>query len=172
MSIELYISERMIKDRIKELADEINRDYQNQEVILIGILNGAFMFCADLIRQLTVTNQLEFMLASSYGKKTISSGNVNIGLDIKNPITGKNVLIVEDIVDTGLTVNCIIELLKERNPKSIKLVSLVHKPARSKYPVHIDYLGFEIEDEFIVGYGLDFAGLYRGLPYIGIYRNE
>lgn len=172
MAVDVFISEDKIQKRIVELADQINRDYAGKEIMIVGILNGAFMFCADLIRHIKVPVQLEFMSASSYGDGTESSGNVKINMDVKKEMTGKHVLLIEDIVDTGLTLSSLMHLLEKRKPASLKLCSLLYKPARIKHQVKIDYLAFEIEDHFVIGYGLDYAGAYRELPYIGIYQHD
>ncbi len=172
MAIEVYLAQEKIQARIKELADEINKDFAGKELHVIGILNGAFMFTADLVRHLTIPVTLEFMAASSYGDGTVSSGELKINLDIKKDIEGKHVLIIEDIVDTGLTLKVLKKNLEERRPSSLKLASFLFKPARLEHPVDIDYLGFEIEDHFVIGYGLDYAGRYRELPYVGIYSPE
>ncbi|PIP95381.1 MAG: hypoxanthine phosphoribosyltransferase [Bdellovibrio sp. CG12_big_fil_rev_8_21_14_0_65_39_13] len=172
MAVDVFVSEEKIQKRVVELAEQINRDYAGKELMIVGILNGAFMFCADLIRHIKVPVQLEFMSASSYGDGTESSGNVKINMDVKKEMTGKHVLLIEDIVDTGLTLSSLMHLLEKRNPASLKLCSLLYKPARIKHQVKIDYLAFEIEDHFVIGYGLDYAGAYRELPYIGIYKND
>ena len=169
MSFETYISQEDIAKRVKELGKEITEAFQGEELIVVGVLNGAFMFVADLVREIKIPVHLEFMKASSYGDGTVSSGSVDIHLDIKSDIKGKNVLVVEDIVDTGLTLSGIIKDFKGRDPKNLKTCSLLFKPARLENKVDIDYLAFEIEDKFVIGYGLDYAGKYRELPYIGIY---
>jgi len=171
MAIDVFISEEKIQERIKELAEVISKDYKGEEVIVVGVLNGCFMFCADLLRELDLPIITEFMAASSYGEGTTTSGQVDILLDIKTDIKGKNVLFVEDIVDTGHTFKKILEMIKTRGPKSVKIASLLSKPARREHEIDIDYLAFEIEDKFVVGYGLDLAGKYRELPYIGIYNS-
>ncbi|MEE2742485.1 MAG: hypoxanthine phosphoribosyltransferase [Bdellovibrionota bacterium] len=171
MAIDVFISEEKIQERIKELAEVISKDYKGEEVIVVGVLNGCFMFCADLLRELDLPVITEFMAASSYGEGTTTSGQVDILLDIKTDIKGKNVLFVEDIVDTGHTFKKILEMIKTRGPKSVKIASLLSKPARREHEIDIDYLAFEIEDKFVVGYGLDLAGKYRELPYIGIYNS-
>ncbi|MDC0253836.1 hypoxanthine phosphoribosyltransferase [Bacteriovoracales bacterium] len=171
MAIDVFISEEKIQERIKELAEVISKDYKGEEVIVVGVLNGCFMFCADLLRELDLPVITEFMAASSYGEGTTTSGQVDILLDIKSDIKGKNVLFVEDIVDTGHTFKKILEMIKTRGPKSVKIASLLSKPARREHEIDIDYLAFEIEDKFVVGYGLDLAGKYRELPYIGIYNS-
>lgn len=171
MSHNIFISKEKIQARIKELALEIERDFKGQEIVVIGVLNGAFMFVADLIREINLPINLDFIAASSY-VGTQSSGELVINKDIKIDVTGKNVILIEDIVDTGLTINKIKDLFLLRNPKSLKLCSLLHKPARTVHHTEIDYLGFEIEDKFVIGYGLDFDGKFRELPYIGVYGNE
>ena len=172
MAIEVYISQEEISDKVNALAQKINHDFQGQEVHIICVLNGAFMFCADLVRKINVPVTLDFLKASSYGDSTVSSGEVEIFYDIQGDVKNKNVIVVEDIVDTGLTLSKVLENLKTRDPKSLKLASLLFKPARLRHPVEIDYLAFEIEDRFVIGYGLDFAGKYRELPYIGVYHED
>ncbi len=172
MSTEVFISAEKIKSRIQELASEINRDFKGEELVVIGVLNGAFMFCADLIRELNVPVSLEFIKASSYGDGTKSSGTVKLNMEFAGNLKGKNILLVEDIVDTGLTIKKIFEDIKKEGPKKLKLASLLFKPARNEHYTPIDYLGFEIEDKFVIGYGLDLAGKYRELPFIGIYHGH
>lgn len=168
MAHKVFISSEQIKNRISELGSLITRDYQGQEVVFIGVLNGAFMFLADLIREVKLSVDMDFIQAKSY-EGTHSTGEIKILKDTKLDLKNKNVIIVEDIVDTGLTINKLKEILKDRGPKSLKLCSLLHKPARTVHHTEIDYLGFEIEDKFVIGYGLDFDGKYRELPYIGVY---
>lgn len=163
-----FISEQKIQSRVKELAAMINRDYQGQEVVIVGVLNGSFIFCADLVRHITIPVQMEFVALSSY-EGTESSGEVSFRLDVKQSLVGKNVIIVEDIVDTGLTISFLLKHMKLKNLKSVKLCSLLLKRARLKVEVPVDYLGFDIEDKFVIGYGLDFDGRFRELPYIGVY---
>jgi hypoxanthine phosphoribosyltransferase len=167
-SIGEFISEAKIKGRVKELANMINKDYAGQEVIIVGVLNGSFIFCADLFRHLTIPCQIEFVSLSSY-EGTESSGEVTFRMDVKQSLAGKNVILVEDIVDTGLTISFLLKHMKLKNLKSVKLCSLLLKRARLKVEVPVDYLGFDIEDKFVIGYGLDFDGRYRELPYIGVY---
>jgi hypoxanthine phosphoribosyltransferase len=169
---EVYISKEKIEARVKELAAQIDKDYSGEEVTIIGILNGSFIFCADLVREITLPLTFDFVAASSYGASTTSSGVVKILMDSARSIEGKHCLIVEDIVDTGNTLSKLMEIFRARNPKSIKLVSLLSKPSRLVHKVDIDYMGFEIEDKFVIGYGLDFDGKYRELPYIGIYDEK
>lgn len=171
-NVDVFISEEKIQSRIAELGEEITKDFAGEEVVIIGVLNGAFMFCADLIRQIKLPVHLEFMGASSYGDGTESSGQLDITLDLKKSIEGKNVVVVEDIVDTGLTLKHLLADLKNRSPKSLKTCSLLHKPSKTEHHFPIDYLAFEIEDQFVIGYGLDLAGKYRELPFIGLYRGE
>ncbi|MEA9357149.1 hypoxanthine phosphoribosyltransferase [Bacteriovorax sp. PP10] len=167
-SIGEFISEAKIQARVKELAAMINKDYAGQEVIIVGVLNGSFIFCADLFRHLTIPCQIEFVSLSSY-EGTESSGEVSFRMDVKQSLVGKNVILVEDIVDTGLTITFLLKHMKLKNLKSLKLCSLLLKRARLKVEVPVDYLGFDIEDKFVIGYGLDFDGRYRELPYIGVY---
>jgi hypoxanthine phosphoribosyltransferase len=171
--MELYTPETLIPEeeismRIEALGKAITRDFEDEELIIICVLKGAFMFCSDLIKQINRPLKLEFISLSSYGDGTHSSGNVRLEMDITANIEGKNVLIVEDIVDSGLTIKTLMEMLALRKPKTVKLASLLFKPVKLKHKVNIDYLGFEIEDKFVIGYGLDYAGRYRELPYIGI----
>lgn len=172
MAVEVYFSEEQIATRIKEVADMINKDYAGQEVHIVGVLNGSFIFTADLVRQIKVPCVIDFMAASSYEGGTTSTGTVTIEKDIRDDIKGQNVILVEDIVDTGRTMKLLKEKLLERGPKSLKLCSLLYKPARLEFEVELDYLCFEIEDKFVIGYGLDFDGKYREMPYIGIYSDD
>jgi len=165
---EALITEEEIAYRIEALGRAITQDYENEDLVVICILKGAFVFCSDLIKKINRPVSLEFISLSSYGDSTNSSGNVRLEMDITSNVEGKNVLIVEDIVDTGLTIKTLMEMLSVRNPKSVKLASLLFKPVKLKHKVKIDYLGFEIEDKFVIGYGLDYAGRYRELPYIGM----
>jgi hypoxanthine phosphoribosyltransferase len=167
-SPEVFISEEDIKSRIEELARQITQDYQGGELVVLCVLKGAFMFCSDLIKKIDLPVALEFVAVSSYGHGTTSSGEVTWDMDVTGPIEGKDVVIVEDIVDSGLTLHHLKKRLEQRNAKSIKLAALLHKPGKQKFNAKIDYLGFEIEDKFVIGYGLDYAGRYRELPYIGV----
>jgi len=172
MAIDVLITEKQIAERIKLLADEIHQEYQGKELVVVCILNGAFVFCADLVRQLKIPVYMDFLKASSYGDSTVSSGNLKIDLDLKVDIENKHVLLVEDIVDTGLTLTNVINRLSNRRPASLKLASLLFKKARNTHLVNIDYLGFSIDDLFVIGYGLDFAGKFRELPFIGVYSED
>ncbi len=166
--IGVFISEEKIQARIKELAGMINRDFQGQDVVVVGVLNGSFIFCADLVRHISTPVNIEFVSLSSY-EGAHSSGEVSFRMDVKQSLEGKNVIVVEDIVDTGLTISFLLKHMKLKNVKSLKLCSLLRKKARLKVDVPIDYLGFDIEDKFVIGYGLDFDGRFRELPYIGVY---
>src|ERR1700679_1173010 len=161
------LSREEIGKRVSELGAEITRDYTNRALVVICVLKGSFVFAADLARSIDLPLRVDFLGVRSYGEGTETSGVVQITQDLSRPIEGENVLIVEDIVDTGLTIAHLMDLLRTRAPSSIKVCSLLHKPARAKVKIGIDYLGFTIEDRFVVGYGLDFAERHRNLPYIG-----
>lgn len=162
------LSEEQIRTRVKEMGQQISRDFAGQQVLIIGILKGAFVFCADLARNLDVATQVDFMAVSSYGNTTESSGVIRIVKDLETPVEGRHVLLVEDIVDSGLTLKYLKEYLSHQNPASLKVAVLLDKPSRRKTEVAVDYIGFAIPDEFIVGYGIDYAEQYRNLPYIGM----
>ncbi|MBK2259033.1 hypoxanthine phosphoribosyltransferase [Francisella philomiragia] len=170
---EVYISAEQLETEITKLADKINKDYAGQEIVLVCVLKGSFMFFADLTRKLEVDLRTHFVTASSYGSGTVSSGKVisTIGSLKKEYIQGKNVIIVEDIVDTGHTYHKLMDGINELEPKSLKFATLLFKPARLEREVNLDYICFEIEDKFIVGYGLDYNDRYRQLPYIGIMKD-
>jgi hypoxanthine phosphoribosyltransferase len=164
---EVVVSAEQITDRITELAKEIDADYEGREPILVGILKGAAMFMSDLARALERPSTMEFMAVSSYGSGTQTSGVVRILKDLDSDISGRDVLIVEDIIDSGLTLSWLLKNLRARSPKSISIVTLLRKPDAVKVDVHVNYVGFDIPNEFVVGYGLDYAERYRDLPYIG-----
>ncbi len=164
----VMISEEELKKKVEELAKRIEKDYEGEELLVVGILKGASVFIADLIRKINFNVSLDFMAVSSYGTSTESSGTVKIIKDLDVDIKGKNVLIVEDIIDSGVTLSNLVEALETRHPKSLKLCTLLDKPERRKVDIFVDYVGFEIEDKFIVGYGIDYAEKYRNLPYVGI----
>ncbi len=167
--VSTMLSAEQIAVRVRELGAQITQDYADRRLVLVSVLNGSFVFTADLARAIALTNlRIEFLGVRSYGEGTSSSGVVQITHDLVRPIEGEDVLIVEDIVDTGLTIAHLIELFRTRHPASLKVCSLLHKPARTKVEVPIHYLGFTIEDRFVVGYGLDWAERYRNLPYIGV----
>ena len=165
------ISQKEIEAKVVEIAKKIEKDYENQELLVVGVLKGAFVFVSDLVRNINLDLSLDFMAVSSYGMSTQSSGVVKINKDIEMDITGKNVIIVEDIIDTGLTLKYIKEYLSGKNAKSVRICTLLDKPSRRKCDVEVDYIGFEIEDLFIVGYGIDCKEKYRNLPYI-VYVQE
>lgn len=167
--VEVMISEQDVKTRIAELATQINQHYRDsgKELVLVGLLRGSFIFMADLCRMITVNHEVDFMTASSYGSSMSSNRDVKILKDLDKDIRGKDVLIVEDIIDTGYTLTKVREILQLREPNSIALCTLLDKPSRREVPVPIDYIGFSIEDEFVVGYGIDYAQRYRHLPYVG-----
>jgi len=160
------ISQEEIETKVIELAKKIEMDYKNQEVLIVGVLKGAFVFVSDLVRNINLDLSLDFIAVSSYGMSTESSGVVKINKDIEMDLSGKNVIIVEDIIDTGLTLKYIKEYLSGKNAKSVRICTLLDKPSRRKCDVDVDYVGFEIEDLFIVGYGIDCKEKYRNLPYI------
>lgn len=170
-NIETLISEEQIRDRIQELGRQITRDYAGLNPLLIGVLKGACFFLSDLMRAVDTRLSIEFMAISSYGSSTRTSGEVRIMKDLDVPIEGRHILVVEDIVDTGLTLSYLLANLKSRGAATVKLAALLDKFERRQKEVTIDYLGFKIPDEFVVGYGLDFAERYRNLPYIGVLKN-
>uniref|UniRef100_UPI003F4B4D45 hypoxanthine phosphoribosyltransferase n=1 Tax=Brachyspira catarrhinii TaxID=2528966 RepID=UPI003F4B4D45 len=165
----VLISEEDINKKVKELAEQISNDLKDKENIpcIIGLLKGSFIFIADLSRHIDVPVEIDFMIVSSYGNNKIGS-EIKILKDIDIPLTGRDVIIVEDIIDTGYTLEKICEVLKTRNIASLKICTLLNKPSRRKVDIKIDYNGFDIEDEFVVGYGIDYAQKYRNLPYIGV----
>ncbi|MHB8170171.1 MAG: hypoxanthine phosphoribosyltransferase [Thermincolia bacterium] len=168
----ILLSEAEIGAKVKEIGEQISKDYQGKELLVIGILKGALIFMGDLVRQIEVPVSLDFMAVSSYGTSTESSGAVRILKDLERSIEGQHVLIVEDIIDTGLTLKYLLENLKARKPASVKVCTLLDKPERRKTQVVADYNGFSIPDEFVVGYGLDYAERYRNIPYIMVLRRE
>lgn len=164
----ILLSEEEIRVRVAELGKQISIDYAGKEVLVVGILKGAMIFLADLVRNITVPTHFDFMAVSSYGTSTKSSGAVRILKDLDRGIEGRHVLIVEDIIDTGLTLNYLVDNLRSRGPASLGICTLLDKPSRREASVEIDYNGFSIPDEFVVGYGLDYNESYRNLPYIMI----
>lgn len=171
-NIDILIPETDIRNKVKELGEIITKEYKNEELIVVGLLRGSVIFMADLIREMKISLKIDFMTVSSYGDGKTSSREVKILQDLSENIMGKNILIVEDIIDSGLTLNKVIEILKTREPKSIKLAAFLNKPSRREVNVEVDYIGYNIPDEFVVGYGLDFAQKYRNLPYVGILKGE
>ena len=170
--IRVLLTEKEVDERINEVAELINRDYEGKHVHLICILKGGVFFTCELAKRLTIPVSMDFMSVSSYGSGTVSSGVVRIIKDLDEPLAGKDVLIVEDIIDTGRTLKKLKELLISRNPKKLKLVTLLDKPDRRVVDIKADYTGFTIPDAFVVGYGLDYAQKYRNLPYVGVLHFE
>ena len=168
--MEVLLSLEKIAARVAELGSQIARDYAGKELVLIGVLKGAFVFVSDLARAIDLPLTIDFVGLSSYGEATDSSGVVKITSDLTRPIEGKHALVVEDIIDTGLTMRYLLDNLSTRHPSSVKICGLLHKPARSRTKIPIDYLGFSVDDRFVVGYGLDAAEKFRNLPFIGIPR--
>jgi len=170
---EILITEQQIRDKVRELGIRVSRDYADTSVTLVSVLKGSLPFMADLMRAIEIPVQIDLMEVSSYGGATTeTSGLVRILKDLSSSIAGKDVLIVEDIIDTGLTLNYLLRYLRGKNPKSLRICALLDKPARRLVEIPIDYLGFTIPDEFVVGYGLDFGEFYRNLPFIGVLRRE
>lgn len=167
-NVKVMISEERVNQRIKELAQQISKDYEGKSVHLICILKGSVFFSCDLAKRITVPVTLDFMSVSSYGNEKVSSGRVRILKDLDESIQGKNVLIVEDIIDSGRTLSYLMDLLSTRSPESIEICTLLDKPERRVTDVKVKYVGFEIPDEFVVGYGLDHEQYLRNLPYVGV----
>lgn len=164
------LAEGPLQARIQELGAEIARDYQGKDLVVIGLLNGVYMFFSDLTRSMDLDFEITFLQVASYGGGTESTGEVKILHDLDRSIRGRHALVVEDIVDTGLTLNKVRKLLLDREPASLKIVTLLDKPSRRRVEVPVDYVGFTIEDHFVVGFGLDLDGKFRNLPYVGIYN--
>ena len=165
---EVLISEEQLAAKVAELGARISKDYEEKKLIILGVLKGSVVFMTDLLRQITIPVEMDFMAVSSYGSGTKTSGVVKILKDLDRLIQGYHVLIVEDILDSGMTLSYLTELLRDRNPASIRIATLLDKPDRRKVDIKPDYVGFRIPDEFVVGYGLDYAELYRNLPYVGV----
>ncbi|OYP22082.1 hypoxanthine phosphoribosyltransferase [Lachnotalea glycerini] len=166
--VRVIVSERKDDKRIKEVGEQISKDYAGQEVHVICVLKGGVFFMCELAKRITLPLSMDFMSVSSYGSEKQSSGVVKIIKDLDESLEGKNVIIVEDIIDSGRTLSYLVEILKKRNPKSLKICTLLDKPERRVTDVTVDYVGFNIPDEFVVGYGLDYAQKYRNLPFIGV----
>lgn len=169
---EILVDEETLRARVDELGVEISADYQGRDLLLVGVLKGAVFFMADLMRRLTVPCEIDFMAISSYGAATDSSGVVRILKDLDINIAGRDVLVVEDIIDSGLTLSYLMRNLRARRPASLEICSLLTKPERREIDVPVKYVGFEIPNRFVVGYGLDYAERYRNLPYIGVLSPE
>jgi len=166
--VKVLLSEEEVDARIREIGEQINKDYQGKQVHLVCVLKGGSFFMCELAKRINLQVSLDFMSVSSYGSDTKSSGVVKIVKDLDEPLEGKDVLVVEDIVDSGRTLSYLLEMLRDRKPASLRLCTLLDKPDRRVVDVHVDYTGFEIPDEFVVGYGLDYDQRYRNLPYIGV----
>ena len=170
--VKVLLSEEEVDKKIQELGDQISKDYEGKEVHLVCVLKGGRFFMCELAKRITVPVSLDFMSVSSYGGDTKSSGIVKIVKDLDEPLVGKDVLVVEDIIDSGRTLSYLLEMLKDRKPASLKLCTLLDKPERRVVDVNIDYTAFQVPDEFVVGYGLDYDQKYRNLPYIGVVEFE
>lgn len=168
----ILVSEEDIAKKTEELGKTITEDYKDKDLLLVGILKGAVIFMADLARKIEIPVRLDFMAVSSYGRSSVSTGEVRIIKDLDFSVENKNILIVEDIIDTGYTLSYLIDNLKKRGAKSVKVCTLLDKPERRRADVHVDYLGFEIPDEFVVGYGLDYDEIGRNLPYVAALKEE
>lgn len=165
----VLISQEQIQKRAAELGEQISKDYAGKSPVIVGILRGSILFFADLVRNIKIDCSFDFMSLSSYNGGTSSSGKVRLNLDLRGDIKGKDVIIVEDIVDTGLTANYLFDLLKTRQPSSIALCTMLDKPSNRQIPFKPNYAAFTIENEFVIGYGLDYNEIYRNLPYIGVF---
>ncbi|BCI60882.1 hypoxanthine phosphoribosyltransferase [Solibaculum mannosilyticum] len=166
----VLLDQQQLENIVKELGERITRDYQNKDLLVVGVLKGSFMFIADLMRAIKAPCRVDFMAVSSYNNGSKSSGVVRIIKDLDKPIEGLDVLLVEDILDSGMTLSYLVENLKARRPASVRICTLLDKPERRKMPIQPDYTGAQVPDEFVVGYGLDFAEKYRNLPYVGILK--
>jgi len=169
---DILFSEEMIANRIRELGEELTRDYSGKQLIIIGVLKGCFMFLADMVRQIDLECEIRFLTASSYGFSSVTSGKVNIEGDIDFDVTGKDVVIVEDILDSGITLTALRAFIAKHKPASLKLCTLLDKPERRQLPITADYTGFVCPNEFVVGYGLDYGERYRNLPYVASLKPE
>ena len=169
---EILFDEENIMKKVEEISAQISRDYKGKNLIVVGVLKGSVLFAAELIKRITIPCEIDFMAVSSYGDSTESSGVVRILKDLDHSIEGKDVLIVEDIVDSGVTLSYLTKYLKARKANSIEIVTLLNKPARRKKDIFVKYIGYDVPDEFIVGYGIDYAEKYRNLPFIGVLKPE
>ncbi len=167
-SIDRFISGEQIADRLREMGSRITDDYAGRDLLIVGVLKGTFMVMADLARQIRIPTQFDYMAVSSYGAATKTSGVVRVLKDLEQEIAGRHVLICEDIVDSGLTLNYLMKSLRVRGPASLEIAALLYKEGIQRVPVEVKYVGFRIGPEFVVGYGLDYEGKYRNLPYVGI----
>jgi|SRR5579884_3445321 hypoxanthine phosphoribosyltransferase len=171
-ALRIYLDEAALQHRVRELAAAIDRDYAGRDPLLVFVMKGAFIFVADLVRAMRSDFKLDFMVVSSYGNRTESDGSVRIVADLKTDIHGRDVLIVEDIIDSGHTLREVVEHLRVRSPASIEVCTLLDKPSRRRVEVPVRYVGFAIDDLFVVGYGLDFDERYRGLPYVAVLEHS
>ena len=169
---EVLISKEAIEAKTKELAERISRDYKGKDLLVVGVLKGSVIFASELIKNINIPCEIDFMAVSSYGSSSETTGVVRILKDLDSEISGKHILIVEDIVDSGVTLSYLLNYLKTRNASSVEIASLLTKPSRRKVDIDCKYVGFETPDEFLVGYGLDYAEKYRNLPFIGILKRE
>ena len=169
---EVLFSEEVINNKIKELATRISEDYKGKNILVVGVLKGSVIFAAELIKNISIPCEIDFMAVSSYGTSSETTGVVRILKDLDHEISGKDIIIVEDIVDSGVTLDYLLKYLMARNANSVEIVSLLTKPSRRRVDINCKYIGFEAPDEFIVGYGLDYAEKYRNLPFVGILKRE
>lgn len=169
---EILYSEEELRIKIKELGEKISKDYEGKDLILIGILKGSVVFMSDLLKEITIPCRMDFMAVSSYGNSSSSSGVVRILKDLDYEIEGKHILVIEDIIDSGITLKYLLKYLNAKNPKSVEVACLLNKQERRKVEIDVKYLGYEVPDYFLVGYGLDYAEKYRNLPFIGILKEE
>ena len=166
----ILVDEPTLQARVRELGQHISQEYQGKDLLLVSVLKGSFIFMSDLIRSISIPLEVDFMAISSYGKGVVSSGAVRIIQDLMIPIEGRNLIIVEDIIDSGNTLNYLLRMLRERQPATIRVMTLLDKPERREVDVQVDWVGFSIPNEFVVGYGLDYNETYRNLPYIGVLK--
>ncbi len=169
---EVLISEEELDKKTTEIAKQISEEFKGKKLLLIGILKGGVVFASELIKKINIPMEIEFMAVSSYGKESETSGVVTLKKDIETTLSGKNVIIVEDIIDSGYTMKYLKQLLADRHAESVKICTLLSKPSRRKVEIDIDYVGFSIPDEFVVGYGLDYDEMYRNLPFVGVLKRE
>lgn len=168
----VLFDEKQLSNKVRELGEQISKDYKGKDLLVVGVLKGSVVFAADLIKNISIPCEIDFMAVSSYGNSTESSGVVRILKDLDHSIEGKHVLLVEDIVDSGITLTYLLKYLKARKAESIEIVSLLNKPERRTADLEVKYIGFEVPNEFIVGYGIDYAEKYRNLPFIGVLKEE
>ena len=168
----VLLTEEQILNRVREIGKNISKDYKGKDLLIVGILKGSVLFASDLLKNIDIPCEIDFMAVSSYGSSTETSGVVRILKDLDHSIEGKDIIIVEDIIDSGITLDYLLKYLKARKANSIEIVTLLTKPARRKVDIEVKYCGFEVPDEFLVGYGLDYAEKYRNLPFIGVLKEE